>query len=56
MADMLLRATDVSLMKGFCCANTMLSVLPQMDAFCVWCKYHYQKKQYGTCNLVVTGT
>lgn len=35
MADMLLRATDVSLMKGFCCANMMLSVLPQMDAFCV---------------------
>lgn len=22
-------------MKGFCCANTMLSVLPQMDALCV---------------------
>jgi len=22
-------------MKGFCCANTLLSVLPQMDALCV---------------------
>lgn len=31
-ADILLMAPDVSLMKGFCCANTMLSVLPQVDA------------------------
>lgn len=26
---------DVFLMKEFGCANTMLSVLPQMDALCV---------------------